>query len=82
MLRMQALCRCPLTSPARLLAMNTLAKAMFVQVGWPTAIPTKEHRQFVYKLHALKQEALKRMVEAGAIPIRPGERRLLWLHFT
>lgn len=36
-------------------------------------LPTSERRQFIIKLHDLKREALRRMVEAGTIPVRPGE---------
>ena len=35
-------------------------------------VPTKEHKQFVQKLHSLKVENLSRMVQAAAIPPRAG----------
>lgn len=47
-----------------------LVAAYFNTVGWPTFLPTGEQEVFAHKVHALKQEQLRRMLAKGEVPPR------------
>jgi hypothetical protein len=49
----------------------------FNQVGWPSQIPTDEQgrKEYIAGMHKRKTEIFMRMVESGAMPLRPGVAR-------
>ncbi|KAL7539837.1 hypothetical protein ACHAWF_006517 [Thalassiosira exigua] len=47
------------------------------EVGWPDAIPVLGRAEKVMNLHLTKTEIFMKMIEEGAIPLRPGVLRLV-----
>lgn len=41
-------------------------------VGWPTFLPTNEQGAFAGKVYQLKQQQMKKLIQAGSIPLREG----------
>lgn len=44
-----------------------------LQIGWPMAVATKERMSFVSNVHKAKDKILRKMVQQGELPLRPGE---------
>jgi len=47
------------------------------EVGWPSFVPEAERKAFVQELHLLKSAKFQSAVESGAVPLRPGVKRLV-----
>jgi len=47
-----------------------MVRTFFSRVGWPTFLPTKEEDLFTRKVHQLKQEQLKKLIQKRKVPPR------------
>ncbi len=47
-------------------------RAVRMQVGWPSFLPTSEQQIFARNVHNLKQKQLKVMLSGGQLPLRDG----------
>lgn len=47
-------------------------RAYYNCVGWPTFLPTAEQDVFAAKVYSLKQQQMKKLVQAGKVPLRDG----------
>lgn len=44
----------------------------FDKIGWPMAVATDERAAFMSSVHKLKDKMLRKMVQQGELPLRPG----------
>lgn len=49
-----------------------LVRVYYECVGWPTFLPTNEQGTFAGKVYQLKQQQMKKLIQAGSIPLREG----------
>lgn len=55
-----------------------LVRVYYGCVGWPTFLPTSEQDMFAAKVYKLKQQQMKKLIAAGAIPLRDGVVQVGW----
>lgn len=49
----------------------------FNEVGWPTQVAEADKKAFIQDLHNLKTENFNKVVQSGAVKLRPGVMRLM-----